>query len=145
MFHSENPDPEGLFRSFVSKLSLICDSRRHGYTVTACTVLQRPDDVLYVFASNRRTSPVELEMVQGYIHAVLRCLGTLSETGDKKQRALVLDDILKQILIFNRDRVSNYLARLKSCLEICIELCDNDSTPQGSLSPHRNRIPDLTL
>src|SRR4051812_41755011 len=46
--------PKDAFQCFVNKLGQLCDSERHGKTVTAFVVLKFPDSIQYRFASNQR-------------------------------------------------------------------------------------------
>lgn len=116
-------DSEELFRNFVSKLAQICDWRPKGFTVTAFVVLQYPDRIQYVFGSNQR-KPAELEAVQGYITSILRWLREKSSEDDN-ERETALAQLLRDILIFNRERIRVYLKGLIAALESCIAICQN--------------------
>jgi hypothetical protein len=126
--HSTGEDSdEDLFHNFVSRLGQICDSRPGGSTVTAFTVLQHPDKVEYVFGSNGRKH-VELESTRAYIHAVLTSLRKSSNCEDDDEREEYLGDLLRDVLMFNRERVKRYLNGLKAALELCIAICGEESS-----------------
>ena len=129
--HSAGEDSdEQLFRNFVSRLGQICDSRPGGSTVTAFVVLQHPDKLEYVFGSNRRKN-VELETTRAYIHAVLSSLRESSHCEDDDQREEYLSNLLRDVLMFNRERVQRYLKGLTAALEACITISVTESSSSG--------------
>jgi len=121
---------EQLFHNFVSRLGQICDSRPGGSTVTAFAVLQHPDNVEYVFGSNRRKQ-VELETTKGYICAILASLRESSDCEDDDQREEYLSNLLRDVLMFNRERIQCYLNGLTADLEACIAICETESSLTG--------------
>ena len=121
---------EHLFHNFVSRLGQICDSRPGGATVTAFVVLQHPDKVEYVFGSNGRKH-VELETTKAYIRAVLDYLRESSYCEDDDQREEYLSNLLRDVLMFNRERVQRYLNGLAADLEACIAICGTESSSAG--------------
>ena len=124
---------EDLFHNFVSRLGQICDSRPGGFTVTAFAVLQHPDRVEYAFGSNRR-QPVELESTRAYIHAILTGLRKSSKCEDDDERERYLGDLLRDVLMFNRERVKRYLNGLTATLKFCIKICGEESSTAGELN-----------
>lgn len=129
--HSAGEDSdENFFHNFVSRLGQICDSRPGGSTVTAFAVLQHPDKVEYVFGSNRRKN-VELETTRAYIRAVLTSLRESSYFEDDNQREEHLSNLLRDVLMFNRDRIHRYLNGLTAALEACIAICGTESSSNG--------------
>lgn len=116
-----------LFQNFVSRLGQICDSRRGGYTVTAFVVLQHPDKVEYVFGSNRRNR-VELETTRAYIRAILISLRESSDCEDDDKREEYLSSLLRDVLMFNCQRIRWYLNGLTDALEACISICETGSS-----------------
>jgi hypothetical protein len=121
---------EKLFHNFVSRLGQICDSRPGGSTVTAFVVLQHPDKVEYVFGSNRRKT-VELETTRAYIRAILTSLKESSSCEDDDQREEHLSNLLRDVLVFNRERIHRYLSGLTAALEKCLAICGQESSPTG--------------
>jgi hypothetical protein len=121
---------ELLFQNFVSRLGQICDSRPGGSTVTAFVVLQHPDKVEYVFGSNRRKH-VELETTRAYIRAILMSLGESSDCEYGDQRDESLSSLLRDVLIFNRERIRCYLNGLTIALEACIAICETETSSNG--------------
>ena len=129
--HSTGEDSdEDLFHNFVSRLGQICDSRPGGPTVTAFAVLQHPDKVEYVFGSNARKF-VELESTRAYIHAILTSLRKSSNCEDDDEREEYLSDLLRDVLMFNRERIKRYLNGLTDALELCIAICREEGSSAG--------------
>jgi hypothetical protein len=129
--HSTGEDSdEKLFHNFVSRLGQICDSRPGGSTVTAFAVLQEPENVKYVFSSNRRRT-VELETTRAYIRAVLTSLRGCSDCEDDDQREEYLSNLLRDVLTFNRERIHRYFNGLTDALEACIAICGTESSSTG--------------
>lgn len=135
---------EQLFRNFVSRLGQICDSRPGGSTVTAFAVLQHPDMVEYVFGSNNRRKTVELETTAAYIHAVLTSLRESSHCEDDDQREEYLSSLLRDVLMFNRERVQRYLRGLAAALEACIAISERESSP-NAMSRQKGLVQILEL
>jgi len=123
---------ELLFQNFVSRLGQICDSRPGGSTVTAFVVLQHPDKVEYVFGSNGRKY-VELETTRAYICAILTSLRESSDCEDDDQREEYLSNLLRDVLMFNRERIRCYLNGLTDALEACIAICETENSLKGEL------------
>jgi hypothetical protein len=140
---------ELLFQNFVSRLGQICDSRPHGSTVTAFVVIQHPDKVEYVFGSNRRTH-VELETTRGFINGILISLRQSSDCEDDEQRMKYLSKLLRDVLMFNYERIRCYLNSLTNALVACIANCETVSSLNGEFetSPLFNSLfltsPDLS-
>ncbi|KAK0610566.1 hypothetical protein B0T17DRAFT_118323 [Bombardia bombarda] len=134
---------EQLFHNFVSRLGQICDSRKGigGSTVTAFAVLQHPSNSEFVFASNRRKT-VELETVRAYIHSILISLREASNCEDDDEREEYLANLLRDVLIFCRERVKCYLKGLMDALKSCIAICERQgsaaqTTPSGGTQTSR--------
>ena len=121
---------ELLFQNFVSRLGQICDSRPGGSTVTAFAVLQHPDKVEYVFGSNRRKY-VDLEATRTYICTILTDLRESSDCEDDDEREKYLSNLLRDVLMFNRERIRCYLNGLTDALEACIAICETESSLKG--------------
>ena len=121
---------ELLFQNFVSRLGQICDSRPRGSTVTAFVVLQHPDKVEYVFGSNRRTY-VDLEATRTYIRNILINLRESSDCEDDDQCEKHQSNLLREVLMFNRERIRWYLNGLTDALESCIAICETESSSKG--------------
>ncbi|PKS09163.1 hypothetical protein jhhlp_003777 [Lomentospora prolificans] len=121
--HSEPPlqnsyDIERIFRGFVDKLALICQNEPNGDAVTAATVLQAPDKVLYVFASNNRTKG-EHAKLRNSVKRVLELLhqkAPIAKSADDETESA----ILSLILLLNRARIKSYLRKLGNELDGCI-------------------------
>lgn len=127
-----NLELEEIFHSFVCKLGQLCDSRPRGRTVTSFSILQKPEGIEYVFASNKR-SVIELETTRAYVAAILKCLGEAQLEDDEKQAELHTR-LLEDILLFNLPRIKRYLSCLVRELDSCINICTSEETPDG-MSP----------
>jgi hypothetical protein len=127
---TEEESDELLFQNFVSRLGQICDSRPRGSTVTAFVVLQHPDKVEYVFGSNRRKY-VDLETTRTYICTILINLRESSNCEDDDQCEKYLSNLLREVLMFNRERIRCYLNDLTNALEACIAICETESSLKG--------------
>lgn len=122
--------PEQSFHCFINKLSQVCDNIRGGPTVTSFTVLQEPDKVVYVFASNQRNQD-ELDVTKEFIISILQQLGEASiETEDRTREAFTT--LLYPILAFNRPRIEVYAERLSKELEKCIQVCHRGTSQDGA-------------
>ena len=131
MAHGTGEDSdELLFQNFACRLGQICDSRPHGSTVTAFVVLQHPDKVEYVFGSNRRTQ-VELETTRGYINGILISLRQSSDCENDEKRTNYLSKLLRDVLMFNCERIRCYLKSLTDALVACIANCETASSVNG--------------
>ncbi|KAH8880810.1 hypothetical protein GQ53DRAFT_889572, partial [Thozetella sp. PMI_491] len=117
------------FHHFVSRLGQICDARPGGHTVTAFTVIQRVDKIQYVFGSNRRKH-AELESVKGFVGSILKTLHGAFMCENDEESEEMTDNLLRDVLLFNRDRVKRYLKGLNEALVACIDLCRKDNTSQ---------------
>jgi hypothetical protein len=126
---------ELLFQNFVSRLGQICDSRPGGTTVTAFVVLQHPDNVEYVFGSNRRKY-VDLETTRAYINAILISLRKSLDCEDDEEREGYLSDLLRDILMFNRERIRCYLNGLTEALEACIAIFETEGSSKSEFETY---------
>jgi len=120
--------PEETFHCFVSKVASLCDTDRRGSTVSACTVLQLPDRIQYVFASNNRNAN-QLGAVERGVESVLRMVHTL--TFPQTDEGSLRGQILRAALTLGSDRVTGYLNSLFDRLEDCEAECARDSTNDG--------------
>jgi hypothetical protein len=113
------------FHYFVNKLAMVCDSKKHGETVTSFVILQKPDQVVYMFASNSRTD-AELAATKNFIEGLIGKVGraTLSSAAEKKasQKA-----VLQDIILFNEPRLTYYVQSFAAAAERCIGAYDRDS------------------
>jgi hypothetical protein len=134
-YNAGEDSDEQLFHNFVVRLGQICNSRPSGSTVTAFVVLQHPDKIEYVFASNRRTI-VELETTKAYISAVLASLRDSSSCEDDDQREELLSHLLRDVLMYNRERIKCYLNGLTNDFEACIAICGTEGSPTGESNPY---------
>ena len=110
--------PESLFHNFVNKISQICDSEKYGTTVTSFVVLKCAGDhpIEYRFASNQR-SGTQLEESKTFITLVLN---TVRQSKKDSPGHSSRTDVLRQILLYNKERVSAYLTSMGEHCESCI-------------------------
>lgn len=128
--------PSRTFECFVNKLAQVCDSRRGGDTVTSLAILRLPDKLLYVFASNQRSSK-EIDRVSEFIYSLLYYVGTVGAQagsfGDEESSTM-FRHLLRNILAFNSNRVKYYAKGLARRLGECIADCERDNL-EHSTSP----------
>lgn len=118
-------EPEQLFKAFVNKLALVCDSTKGGTTVTAIWVSEDAQGrVEYHLASNQRKKH-ELEAVAAFLRTLLQ------QVADADANGLLSTQLLLPILRFNRPRIDLYLDDLRQeaqkCLDQRIDLGQNGS------------------
>ena len=131
---SPGQGPEKTIQAFVSKLALVCSTEPGGDSVSACTVLQLPDRLQYVFASNKR-SKLELERIGNGIRSILLKLQNGVPRAEE-QRASLYFTILHEVLSLCEPRVRSYLRCLRDELEECIKPCHHKDTEQCK-APHQ--------
>jgi hypothetical protein len=74
---------------------------------------------------------VELETTRAYIGAIITSLKESSHCDDDDQREEYLSNVLRDVLIFNRQRIQRYLNGLTDALESCTEICGRESSSAG--------------
>lgn len=129
-------DRDDLFRAFVYKLAHICDSIKGGLgaTITSFTILRsenpetRDTMVHYWFASNRRTTS-QLDETKAYVHAILRKVH-LAPRDTNAYKC----NILRDIILFNRKKLSWYLGELSCSVRQCHSVIDKVFSTAGELS-----------
>ncbi|KAH6693909.1 hypothetical protein F5X68DRAFT_47612 [Plectosphaerella plurivora] len=114
----DSSDPEQLFKAFLNKLALVCDSSKGGDTVTAIWVSEdAPGQVEYHIASNQLKSH-ELDAMGSFVRTLLvevRDADARPSAQDQANKALLLP-----ILRFNRPRINIYLNDLRQEAEKCL-------------------------
>lgn len=121
---SDHQTPEQKFCIFVDKLSQICDYGLNGKSFTACVVLEEPDGVLYLLASNDRNKK-ELEDMRAKLVVILRILkeNIIANTAERKSDDELSDSLLRLLLANHKRKVDCYLAALSKALKECVEVC----------------------
>jgi len=133
-------DPEQIFRGFVNRLALICQNEPSGNTVTAAAILQEPDKVLYVFASNARPKSKHRKLRES-VWLILRLLSSWTQSGRSGQsgnEGLVLNLVLNLVLVLNHLRIRSYLSCLGEHLKDCIQALRNSE--KGGKSTEGGKI-----
>ena len=118
-----------IFHNFVNRVALLCQTDSGGDAVSACTILQSPRKVVYVFTSNSQEDS-QLEFVAKEVTAILKMIPLQHETDDADAPAL-RHGILQAILALVKNRVERYLNKLVEHLEGCIASCQRKRYNQG--------------
>ena len=74
---------------------------------------------------------MELETTRAYIRAILTSLRESAYCEDDDQREEYLSNFLRDVLMFNRDRIRRYLNGLTTALEACIAIREAESSSTG--------------
>lgn len=120
---------EDEFQSFVCKLAFLCCTEPQSGSVSACTVLQLPDKIQYIFASNDR-KPRQLEVVRCGVSAILNMLrGDIPSS--LQDRAILHRRLLQAILKLSHLKLRSYLRGLIEQLKSCLEACKRESMTEG--------------
>ncbi|EXF75638.1 hypothetical protein CFIO01_04571 [Colletotrichum fioriniae PJ7] len=116
--------PDGSFRTilefFINKVAQVYDNRPFGSTITSLAIIQRPDKVQYIFASNQRSSE-DAQSAATTIQTLLDKMGSQNgvDVGDD-DRSPFFRELLRDILLFHKQRVTLYKSRLNQRLNQCI-------------------------
>ena len=120
--YGSDPDSEDsdrrAFHDYVDKLAQICDSRQGGECVTAFTVLEWHDEILYVCGSNSRSAK-KLEEMKAFMTDIIQMLK--GSKGSKAPSRELSKAVLKKILKFNKQRLEHYLKSLECKLGAYLE------------------------
>lgn len=104
--------PKDRYHAFVYRLAYACTSDKGRNTISSVAVMEDEDSYLFIFACNQISSE-EGERVSEHIKSLLRKVSAAGRSQawptEKRQ-----DDVLKQILLFNRYRIEVYLKRIVS-------------------------------
>ncbi|UQC88688.1 uncharacterized protein CLUP02_14213 [Colletotrichum lupini] len=117
--------PDGSSRTilefFVNKVAQVCDNRPFGSTITSLAIIQKPDKVQYIFSSNQRSSE-DAQYAATTIQILLDKMGSRNrvDVGDD-DRSSVFCELLRDILLFHKQRVTLYKSRLNQRLNQCIK------------------------
>ncbi|KAM7218038.1 hypothetical protein V8F06_006573 [Rhypophila decipiens] len=116
------------FKAFLNKLSHVCSSSKGPKTVTSFVVLRdRPSPgykngrVHYWFAANEQTTE-KLADTQAYVQKLLKkvCRAPLG-SHDQEGRDAARKDIHRDVLVFNRRRITTYLGMIQDQTAKCLE------------------------
>lgn len=120
---------------------------KRGTTVTSFMILQGDRDtsaVLYKFAANQQKAG-ELEKTRQYVESLLTKVDQLvsAPSGRLQLRAKIHRDVL----IFNKPRITLYLRQLQAQVEDCRTICNNNQSEESKWSTpcviHARRLEDL--
>lgn len=106
--------PAACFQDFVNTLSLFCDVKPGGDSVTAFTVLDRQDHYEFRFACNKLNKS-RLDKVTEHVTDLLKTLGHVRPDDDDSFQSL----ILAKGLSFCRNRVHYYLGAFTKACRAC--------------------------
>ncbi|TDZ14250.1 hypothetical protein Cob_v012763 [Colletotrichum orbiculare MAFF 240422] len=132
-------NPNKVLECFINKLAQVCDNRQGGDTVTSLAILELPDKVMYIFASNRR-SAAEGEKVREFIFKLLFYVSEMAAKSppvEDDDRSKFFGTLLRNILNFNYERIGAYAKgigkRLVQCLRDCTRTSERDTLLQQGL------------
>ncbi|KAK4211363.1 hypothetical protein QBC37DRAFT_446383 [Rhypophila decipiens] len=120
--------PIQVFKAFVNKLSHVCSSSKGPKTVTSFIILRdRPSPgyengrVHYWFAANEQTTE-KLADTQAYVQKLLKkvCRAPLG-SHDQEGCDAARKDIHRDVLVFNRRRITTYLGMIQDQTAKCLE------------------------
>lgn len=115
------------FKAFVNKLAHVCSSSKGRETVTSFLVLRdKGDRVHYWFAANDQKWEDLVDM-QTYVHNLLRKVGQASGSGSDAVRK----ELHRDVLVFNRPRISSYLRDIQQQTEKCLQRCALEKTDES--------------
>lgn len=139
--HFREPSIEGvkgIFKAFVYRLAYVCSSQRGPKTVTSIAVMENDDSFFIVFACNEVNSG-QGRRISDHIEELLGKVASASR-GQTRSAKACRDNVLKTILLFNRDRVQMYLERVVSFASKLLE--GISVSPSGMLlvGPHSSLI-----
>ena len=115
-------NPRQIFQNFVNRLALICQVEPNGDAVSSCAVLQEPDKVVYLFASNHRSTS-QLTVVARALRSLLEMVPQLDEESDDDNSG-IRDRMLQEVLALSWCRVTRYLKCFITELSHCIANCE---------------------
>ncbi|KAK1676422.1 hypothetical protein BDP55DRAFT_631065 [Colletotrichum godetiae] len=122
---AETSEPGGSSRTtlefFVNKLAQVGDNRPFGDTITALAIIQKPDKMQYIFASNQRNSEDAGSVVR-IIQQLLDRMGLQTRVDVRDDdKSPLFRELLRSILLFHTQRITLYKSRLQKRLDQCIE------------------------
>ncbi|KDN72136.1 hypothetical protein CSUB01_11274 [Colletotrichum sublineola] len=134
-------DHNRVLECFINKLAQICDNKRRGPTVTSLAIVRPPDKLLYVFASNQRSTE-DAEEAREFVLSILsyvnRECAMPGFRGDESSP--VFRHLLRNILEFNHERIRYYRQSLLESIPQCLVDCtrfaseENDSLREALLA-----------
>lgn len=127
-----------VFKAFVNKLSHVCSSAKGPETVTSFVVLRdssTPNDenirVHYWFAINEQTRD-RLTDTQIYVKNLLSKVGRApSQLDDPEGWEGAKREIFRDVLVFNRPRITTYLRALRTRANACLERLHAENTRES--------------
>ncbi|KAK1450658.1 hypothetical protein CCUS01_02114, partial [Colletotrichum cuscutae] len=130
--------PDGSSRTilefFINKVAQVYHNRPFGSTITSLAIIQKPDKVQYIFTSNQRSSE-DAQSAATTIQILLNKMVSRNrvDVGDD-DRSPVFRELLRDILLFHKQRVTLYKSRLNQRLNQCIEEMKARSLDAGMFS-----------
>lgn len=125
------PSSLQIFRCFVNKLALVCDSDRGGRTVTAIAIIQGRDCAVYVLASNYRAVSEQREVKE----FLTKLLHFINQNPLELERKALTKKVLWRMILFNKERVKAYLKNLPRYLHECIADCQRREGSDYGIAP----------
>lgn len=122
-------EPGQIFHDFVNRVALLCQTQAGGDAVSACTVLEPPSGVDYVFTSNSQKDS-QLRLVADEVTEILRMVSKGNDNDDDESLES-RQKILLKILSLVRPRIKCYLNCLGEFIENCIADCQRQNRKKG--------------
>ncbi|KAM7191836.1 hypothetical protein V8F33_008683 [Rhypophila sp. PSN 637] len=122
----ELPQTHGLERAsdcYLNKLAYLCSNTLDSGDITGVSLLRDPENILYVFGSNNRTSR-ELDETVQFMRSLFRTLNVEDIVLDTQEKQLT-NGLMTEILFFHRDRVKLYLNRLATEIAKVVDVDKN--------------------
>lgn len=123
------------FKAFVNKLAHVCSSSKGRETVTSFLVLRdralkKGSDgrIHYWFTANEQKTD-DLIDTQVYVQKLLRRVG--QAPGDSEGLETVRKELHRDILVFNRPRISSYLREIQRDADSCVRRCALEDTDES--------------
>lgn len=127
-------DLQDLFQTFVYKLAHVCDNVKgnEGCTITSVTVLQGESNgsIEYWLASNQRTEQ-KLEATASFVRSLLQ--HAKEAPMPPCERTQAKQKLLREVLSFNRERVTFYLQSFRAEAQKCIDKQSTMGTTDGKV------------
>lgn len=125
------------FKAFLNKLSHVCSSSKGHETVTSFLVLRdRTEEnttngrIHYWFVVNEET-PDNLMDTQTYVEKLLRKVKHAPGCEDPEGLNDVRKELHRDVLVFNRRRISYYLRDIQDQTSQCLQRCTSEKTNES--------------
>ena len=115
-----------LRRTFLDKLSYVCDYETGGLTVTAIALQKRPDKIIFTVAANKNIRPRALEFLRSTLSLLKACSALTVHECSRLQEELVL-----KCIELSESRLRTYWRFLRKPLQGCIRALKQSRNSHG--------------